>query len=189
MAHEEKSLLRQRMRTLRQGLPPGVQAAAGAGIRNNLSPLLAGRQRVLGFFPARGEPDLLPLYAALMTAGVAVALPAVRNGIMRFRQLADAAFAFPETCHGIPQPDERHPLVECFRPDDLCLVPGLAFTPAGDRLGQGGGYYDRHLATFPGTCVGICYALQVIPRLPVFAHDRPVDYICTERGLERNSRG
>ncbi len=57
---------------------------------------------------------------------------------------------------------------------DLVLVPGVAFTPAGDRLGRGGGVYDRFLArpAFRGVAIGYGFAEQCVDGLPVEPHDQ-----------------
>ena len=64
------------------------------------------------------------------------------------------------------------------------IVPGLAFTRRGDRLGQGGGWYDRVLAGVRDDCVtiGVAFAPQLVDELPVEPHDRPVDLVVTEHG-------
>ncbi len=65
---------------------------------------------------------------------------------------------------------------------DLILVPGLAFSTDGHRLGRGGGYYDRLLATLlPGTAkLGVCFSFQLIPEVPMEAHDERVDLVVTD---------
>ncbi|MFO7941869.1 MAG: 5-formyltetrahydrofolate cyclo-ligase [Bacillota bacterium] len=70
---------------------------------------------------------------------------------------------------------------------DIIMVPGLAFDRRGFRVGYGGGYYDR-LLTSPSpstTTVGLCYRFQMVDDdLPTQEHDRPVDYVVTEDGLQ-----
>ena len=70
---------------------------------------------------------------------------------------------------------------------DVVVVPGLAFTAAGERLGQGGGWYDRYLAQVRADCatIGVCFAEQILDTLPVEAHDVTMDHIVTERGIVR----
>ena len=65
---------------------------------------------------------------------------------------------------------------------DLILVPGLAFTRDGARLGRGGGYYDRLLANCPPRTrrIGVCFAAQIVATLPVEAHDQCVERVITE---------
>lgn len=64
---------------------------------------------------------------------------------------------------------------------DVVLVPGLAFTPDGARLGYGGGYYDRWLAAHqPAQRVALAFERQLTATLPHAAHDQPLDRIFTE---------
>jgi 5-formyltetrahydrofolate cyclo-ligase len=60
---------------------------------------------------------------------------------------------------------------------DLMLIPGLAFTADGHRLGRGAGFYDRFLSTASGYTVkvGVCFAFQLLPEIPVECHDVKVD--------------
>jgi 5-formyltetrahydrofolate cyclo-ligase len=70
---------------------------------------------------------------------------------------------------------------------DAVVVPGLAFTVGGDRLGQGGGWYDRFLAAIRTDCttIGVCFAEQILDALPVEAHDVTMDHVVTDRGVAR----
>ncbi|MCU9519127.1 5-formyltetrahydrofolate cyclo-ligase [Corynebacterium sp. ES2794-CONJ1] len=64
---------------------------------------------------------------------------------------------------------------------DAVVVPGLSYSPSGERLGQGGGFYDRALADRPTLLIGVCFASEVQP-IVVEAHDCRVDIILTENG-------
>lgn len=70
---------------------------------------------------------------------------------------------------------------------DVVVVPGLAFTAEGHRLGQGGGWYDRFLVRVPSwvLTIGVGFAEQVVDDLPVEPHDIPLDVIVTERDVWR----
>ncbi len=65
------------------------------------------------------------------------------------------------------------------------FLPGLAFTKQGQRLGRGGGYYDRLLEQLPHQTikVGICYDVQVLSSLPKEPHDQPVQFVITEHAI------
>lgn len=65
---------------------------------------------------------------------------------------------------------------------DVILVPGIAFTRAGRRLGRGGGYYDRLLAQCGARTarIGICFDCQIVDELPAEPHDQPVETVLTE---------
>jgi 5-formyltetrahydrofolate cyclo-ligase len=67
----------------------------------------------------------------------------------------------------------------------VVIVPGLGFTRIGDRLGQGGGWYDRFLtATGEGcTSIGVAFQTQLLADLPVEPHDVSVDAVVTESGV------
>jgi 5-formyltetrahydrofolate cyclo-ligase len=67
---------------------------------------------------------------------------------------------------------------------DVVIVPGTAFTADGDRLGQGGGWYDRFLRTLPPNCVtiGVAFAPQLLDQLPVEPHDVRLDIVVTDEG-------
>ncbi|MDR0928285.1 MAG: 5-formyltetrahydrofolate cyclo-ligase [Oscillospiraceae bacterium] len=66
---------------------------------------------------------------------------------------------------------------------DLILAPGLLFDPSGNRLGQGGGYYDRFLSDYPGAVCALAFWAQVVDALQVQPHDRPMYALITERGI------
>ena len=77
---------------------------------------------------------------------------------------------------GIPEPVADEPVAD----DEtaLVLMPGVAFTKNGDRMGYGGGYYDRFLADEPNhPTVALCYAFQVMETLPTEEFDIPVDLV------------
>ena len=97
--------------------------------------------------------------------------------------------------YGIAEPDPaRCPAIDMdaapgsassFAPD-LAVIPGVAFDRQGNRLGHGAGYYDRflaHPAMVLTALVGLAYAFQIVPALPVAPWDRPVHALCTEEGL------
>ena len=65
--------------------------------------------------------------------------------------------------YGILEPAEG----EVAEKLDVIICPGLAFTPEGARLGQGGGFYDRALARYPAARkIGVAFACQILPSLP-----------------------
>ncbi len=71
---------------------------------------------------------------------------------------------------------------------EVLLIPGLAFDEQGFRLGRGGGYYDRLLAGFNGVKIGIVYSCSYNGELPRLDHDKPVDYIVTEKACFKINR-
>lgn len=66
---------------------------------------------------------------------------------------------------------------------DLLLVPGVAFTTDGYRLGMGGGFYDRYLPQVKGATVSLCFKEQLVRSLSIESHDLPVDVVISEENL------
>lgn len=64
---------------------------------------------------------------------------------------------------------------------DVIIVPGIAFDLSGNRLGRGGGYYDKFLDFSSAPKLAICYDAQIADNLPAQAHDVKMDYIITEK--------
>ena len=77
---------------------------------------------------------------------------------------------------GIPEPVADGPVAQDSAA--LVLMPGLAFDEKGNRMGYGGGFYDKFLASEPGhPTVALCYDFQMVARIPTQAHDIPVDLV------------
>ena len=63
---------------------------------------------------------------------------------------------------------------------DVFLVPGMAFTTSGKRLGRGGGYYDKLLSIYPDTLkIGFTFNERIIEDIPTESHDISMDYVFT----------
>ena len=72
---------------------------------------------------------------------------------------------------------------------DVVIVPGVLFNIEGYRIGFGGGYYDRFLATYHGNTISLAFSEQVVETIPVESHDLPVQIIVTDEqiiGEEKN---
>ena len=66
---------------------------------------------------------------------------------------------------------------------EVILVPGLAFSEKGERLGRGKGFYDKYLSQYRGIKIGICFSEQLIENLPSEKHDETLDYIVTDERI------
>ena len=123
------------------------------------------------------EIDLDPTIERLLHENAILAVPAVdaAAGAMTPVRLVDFENLSRDR-YGLRVP--REPRREMSLTEiQVALVPGVAFTAAGDRLGRGGGYYDRLLARLPQGArrIGICHAIQVRETLPGEDHDVAVD--------------
>lgn len=163
--------LRAGLRATRLAMSPSQRLSADTQIAARLQPWIVSwiarrerlghrEHRVAGFWPMDTEPDLRGALAALADPGkVRLALPVVerRGAPLIFREwFAGAPMAAGD--FGIPEPTGTALLVP-----DLILVPLLGFTDQADRIGYGGGFYDRTLASLRDTgqlpcTIGIAYA-------------------------------
>ncbi|MBP9682118.1 MAG: 5-formyltetrahydrofolate cyclo-ligase [Bacteriovorax sp.] len=66
---------------------------------------------------------------------------------------------------------------------EMLLIPGLAFSPKGERLGRGKGFYDKYLTHYLGIKIGVGFSLQILESLPTEEHDVKLDYIVTEEKI------
>lgn len=135
-----------------------------------------------GYWPLPGELDIRPLLQACHDQGHALSLPCTpRKG----KPLTFRAWTPTDTLKAGPY-GTREPFPEQpeLRPT-LVLVPLLAFTQHGERLGYGGGFYDRTLASLKEHAevfaCGIAYAAQEAVTLPVDEYDYPLDGILTDQ--------
>jgi 5-formyltetrahydrofolate cyclo-ligase len=180
-----KAELRAALRAQRDGLTADDAQARSAAITRHALHLPAVRDAaVLCSYLAVGrEVDTRALISLALAAGKCVLLPRTRPeaGRLTLHAVEDLAGLVPGP-YGILEPPADAPEtapadVDCF------LVPGCAFDVTGNRLGYGGGYYDRLLAAVPGHRVALAYGLQVIPRVPTGPTDQPVTWIVTEDGV------
>ena len=65
----------------------------------------------------------------------------------------------------------------------VLIIPGVAFTKSGGRLGRGKGFYDRYLEKFPGIKIGLCFNEQLRESIPLENHDIAMDYVVSENGV------
>ncbi|MEQ2526185.1 5-formyltetrahydrofolate cyclo-ligase [Robertmurraya yapensis] len=101
------------------------------------------------------------------------------NRTMKFRVLK-AFNELESVFYGLYEPKEDVTDEVDKKHIDLMIVPGLAFTKSGERLGFGGGYYDRYLEGYDGKKISLAFQQQVVSSLPVESHDIPLQKIITE---------
>jgi len=126
-----------------------------------------------------GEVNLEPLFKRCWSLNKRTVIP-VFNATDRVYEMAEisSATTFVTGNYGIQEP--VNPEILDIRAIDLIAVPGVAFDLNGNRLGRGGGYYDRMLEPFSGSAAGICFDFQVLDKIPIDPHDRPVSFLVTE---------
>ena len=172
-------------REARRAISPEVRADLDEKIARHATTLpdFLSADVVLGFYPLRGEPDVLPILRLALSLGKRLALPRchTESSTMTFHlvsSLEDTELG----SFGIREPSADKPILTDFS-RALCLVPALCFDRRGHRIGYGKGYYDRFLADYNGASVGIAYEELLFDRLPCEPTDKAIPMIITEGGI------
>lgn len=186
---EAKNHLREKFRAIRSGLTDDIRRQKDAAVLDKLTSLRQYRaaECVLTYVSKDSECDTLRFIEKALTDGKQVAVPRCVSGTRRMdfyyitslQQLEVSTFGVME-----PIVDQCRLFAGSGR-NTLCIVPGMAFDASGFRLGYGKGYYDRFLAEYEGTTVGICYSECVRWSLPRGRFDKAVDLLVTDRFLRK----
>ncbi len=185
-AASDKAALRRAVLSRRAALPADQREQAEQAAVDALVPH-AG-DRVAAYLSIGTEPGTSALLAALAARSVEVLLPVLLPDQDLDWALADGGVAVGP--HGLHEPQGerlgRDAVADCA----LVVVPALAVDRDGNRLGRGGGSYDRALARTAGWVVALLHDGEAVAALPHEPHDRPVDAVVTpRRGLVRLGRG
>lgn len=187
----EKTKLRRKMKRIRRGLSGQQRREWDQTIAACLfaSPLWQKATHVLAYHAMNAETGTLSILKQVLKTKT-LYLPRCFHDRPGFEAVAIQDLErdmVPGPLPGLMDP--RLDLPACTKSEqiDLILVPGLAFDIRGNRLGYGKGMYDRFLASNEAPKVALVYDCQVIPEVPVEAHDQTCDFILTEEQLYRVS--
>ncbi len=152
-----------------------VSRSEKLGVLFSQSEAYKAAKTIYGYLPYNQEVRTIPMLEQALKDGKRVAVPKVYGDEMKFLYLDDLS-QVEKGYAGIPEPIADGPVAD----DDtaLVLMPGLAFDPAGHRIGYGGGFYDKFLAAEPNhPTLALCYEFQMLPELHTEEHDIPVDTV------------
>jgi 5-formyltetrahydrofolate cyclo-ligase len=177
----EKASLRRRLVAARGSLPDSARASAGRLIRDHVleMPEISAAGTIAAYYSAGSEPDTRGLVFALWKRGSYVVLPV----LLPDGDLDWASYEGPDSLapgpHGLPQPTEPVRGPGTVARADAVLVPALAVDAAGNRLGRGGGSYDRALARVGPQVptIALLYDDELLPSVPVEPHDQRVSRV------------
>ncbi len=152
-------------------------------IKEKLSALPEFKEsKTIGFYISlASEVDTVALIDEALRAGKTVLAPVIAGDDLRFHRIEDRKADLAEGPCGILQPKKSREKPFPNDQMDLVIVPGVAFSKEGARLGKGRGFYDRFLKDLPRRVkrIGLAYDLQIIQDLPVTPQDVPVDTVIT----------
>lgn len=186
--NQSRSELRQKLRSLRNGLSESRRTAHDVAIGRYVLELVRTRRAssIACYWPFNGEPDISPVYTLLMADGGRLALPVIKGdnaGRMEFHAWrADTDLA--KNSYGIFEPQATGSVPVSGL--DMLILPLVAYDRFGNRLGMGSGYYDRCLETIRDLDtplrVGVAYSLQEIDSLAAEKWDVPLHGLVNEHG-------
>ncbi len=162
---DDKATIRRRMRMVREMVDDRLIRSVDLWAQVAGLPDYAAAGTVMAFNGFGTEPDTDPLVARLAAEGKRLLLPRIEDG-----EIVVCAADGPMAASRIGVHEPQGPALP-FDLVEFVIVPGLAFTLEGDRLGYGAGFYDRFLSRVQAPNAGVCFAEQVVPTLPVEAHD------------------
>lgn len=181
-----KKDIRDEMRRLRRGLSDAARAESSAAIceavlaRDDVREAIAARRPFAVYLATHDEIDLTTLVEALWEADVTVAIPCW-NAARKCYALGayDNTTTLVEGYMHIPEPAEPNEIAAADI--GVWIVPGLAFTRDGGRIGYGGGWYDRLLREADPRAVklGVAHPFQFVRELPVELHDQSLTDVVT----------
>ena len=173
----DKKELRRQIREKKRAMTEEqiVTASARLGELFLHCPEYKAAKTIYGYLPYNQEVRTVPMLEQAMRDGKRVAVPKCYGDQMRFIYMDDLS-KVENGYANIPEPIADEPVA-----DDktaLVLMPGMAFTEEGNRMGYGGGFYDKFLAAEPDhPTVALCYDFQMVDYIPTDDYDIPVDRV------------
>jgi 5-formyltetrahydrofolate cyclo-ligase len=189
---ESRQAHRQAIREARAAFVGALAPAVRRGLESALADIVLphlGPPGILATYAAMGdELDPAAIEARAVALGWKLAFPRVSRGEPLAFHAAGWESLAPGTL-GIPEPAETAPRLE----PDVLLVPLLAADAAGNRLGQGGGYYDRTLAGLRAArrvlAIGLAWDMQLVTSLESEPWDQPLDAVATPTAFHLGGAG
>ena len=181
---EEKKQLRAIVRRLDRELSERYLRSSSAAIAAHLlaMPEYQAADTVFCFVGVNREIDTRSILEDILTSGKRLCVPLCTGpGEMELHQISELC-QLSAGSYGLLEPAPDSPLVG-IDDVDFAIIPCLTCNHAGQRLGKGGGYYDRFLSHYRGGTVLLCREKLIREEIPVEPHDYPIPWVLTEKGL------
>ncbi len=173
-----KEQIRRARKAMAEKLPAAYYRKADLAIREKVLALPAWREAktVMAYVSVAGEPDTRALIDLAAVEGKRVLLPRCPDRIRMEAVPFSGWERMRRSPFGIPEPEGE----AAEEKPELILIPCVAATAEGTRLGHGAGYYDRFLRTQDGLKVCLCFGAFLTERLPSDPWDLKMDLVLTE---------
>ena len=175
-----KQLLRQKCRTLRDSFGEALIEEQSRRACELLakSPEFFEADVILLYYPIKNEISPLPLINLAKKLGKKIAMPVTNENFLSFH-LISSTDELNKGAFGLFEPPISN-VEPTITKKTLAIIPAIAFSRDGHRLGYGKGYYDRFLRNFEGVSAGISYSALIFDTLPSEAHDIPLKMLVSE---------
>ena len=139
-------------------------------------------KNILLYYPFRSEIDTRVIIARAIADGKRVILPKVSGKILELFYIKDVKKDLEPGTYGIMEPNRDSCVPAKYTEPDLAVIPGVCFDKDKNRIGYGGGFYDRLIPKLTKNIqkIALCFQAQIIERIPAFAHDIKVDKVISE---------
>lgn len=193
--HQGNIDLRKVHRTLRDNMSSASRDIKSYQITQNILALLEsdfkGANIFLCYYPFGSEVNLKQLYSILLQQGKHLYFPKCdkKNHQLYFYEIVDIEMDFSIGSYNIMEPKSDINLLTDFNQSIISITPGLIFDKKLNRIGYGGGFYDRFFEKHPEiTSIAPCFSKQLAETIQIESHDIPMDYIVTENLVLKGSR-
>jgi|TARA_B110001454_G_C12544375_1_gene360845 5-formyltetrahydrofolate cyclo-ligase len=187
---KEKCELREKVTANLLAMERSTHFRASQMIGKRLMEVANDAQHILAFWPLSSEPDITDALEKLLGSGKTICLPYIDGNSIIPLAVKDLS-TLVRSKIGVYTADPAS--AEEFAPGslDLIIIPGLAFSTCGKRLGRGGGYYDRFLTGISSRIykVAVAFDLQICSFIPIEPHDSSVHSIITESRIHAREQG
>lgn len=189
-----KNELRKKLKKIRDDIPSNKRKIEEKIIAETLlnSEIYKNSKSIFIYNSFRSEVDTSYIIEEALDFGKIVALPItnpIDHSMEAYEINKDSVFI--QDAYGIQSPDKKTSKIINPKEIDLAIVPMLAYDSYGNRLGYGGGYYDRYLPRLreDAIVVGLAFSNQFVEEIPIEKYDKKLEYVITVKYIENKPIG
>lgn len=189
-----KNELRKKLKKIRDDIPSDKRKIEEKIIAETLlnSEIYKNSKSIFIYNSFRSEVDTSYIIEEALDFGKIVALPItnpIDHSMEAYEINKDSVFI--QDAYGIQSPDKKTSKIINPKEIDLAIVPMLAYDSYGNRLGYGGGYYDRYLPRLreDAIVVGLAFSNQFVEEIPIEKYDKKLEYVITVKYIENKPIG
>jgi 5-formyltetrahydrofolate cyclo-ligase len=184
---EDKKLLRKKIQSVRDRLSEAESAEKSRIITGKFldSDEYKKATNILLYFPFRSEIDTTLVIKEALEEGKRIILPKVKEKTLKLYFVTDPSTQLKKGSYEIMEPIDSVCLPAEPGQIELAVIPGVCFDKNLNRMGYGGGFYDRIIPLIPENAkkIALCFDLQMVEEVPVSGYDKKIDRIITESAV------